>query len=302
MRNLFLALAVGLIVGAAGALACTHFLGEGKELAETKSTLSVAKSETGKLAVDSQESQKKASQLATQVEQLTARNNDLKKQLESLKQGTAAPSEPVPPNPMMQMVKAHMGKQHEQRLQLLRVRLNLTPEQEAAVKAAMDEEAKMGEDAVTRMFKGGKIDPQAMADLQKQKTVDKTLEDVLSPEQKTAYTQMKSDEKTSQAETSATLEMNQMSPLLQLSETQKDQVYNALYQLRTNPGESAKPAPGNTSPTAYLDAQAQAKEAALAKVLTPEQLATYHEQAQSQLDLQKSMMQKFSPAPAAPGK
>ena len=47
-----------------------------------------------------------------------------------------------------------------------------------------------------------------------------------------------------------------------------------------------------------LDARAKAKEDALAKILTPEQLATYHQQAQSQLDVQKAMMQKFMPATA----
>jgi tRNA A37 threonylcarbamoyladenosine modification protein TsaB len=95
--------------------------------------------------------------------------------------------------------------------------------------------------------------------------------------------------------------MNQLAPLLQLTDSQKDQVYNALYQVQTNSQDPnwIKNNPVNRSdPTAFLDAQAKAKEDALSKILTPDQLATYHQQAQSQLDTQKAMVQKLSPATA----
>ena len=56
--------------------------------------------------------------------------------------------------------------------------------------------------------------------------------------------------------------------------------------------------PGSpANPIAFLDAQAKAKEDALAKILTPDQLATYHQQAQAQLDMQKSMMQNYLQRP-----
>ena len=56
-----------------------------------------------------------------------------------------------------------------------------------------------------------------------------------------------------------------------------------------------------SDPTAIFDAQAKAKEDALSKILTPEQLAAYHQQAQSQLDMQKAMMQKFMPQAGTAG-
>jgi hypothetical protein len=114
---------------------------------------------------------------------------------------------------------------------------------------------------------------------------------------------MKTEEKNSTAETSATFEMNQVAPLLQLSDTQKDQVANALYQVQLNSQDPAwikqNVTTSASNPLSILDAQAKAKEDALSKILTPEQLAAYHQQAQSQLDLQKAMMQKFMPATAA---
>jgi hypothetical protein len=115
---------------------------------------------------------------------------------------------------------------------------------------------------------------------------------------------MQSDQKTSSAESMASMQMNQMAPMLQLSETQKDQVESALYQVQMDSEDPAwiQKNVGNpaTDPTAILDAQEKAKEDALATVLTPDQLATYKQQAQAQLNLQRTMMQKFMPAPASP--
>lgn len=154
----------------------------------------------------------------------------------------------------------------------------------------------------SKMFSGGKIDHQAMADLKNLKTIDQTLNDILTPEQKTAYQQMQTDQKNSAAETMASVEMNQVAPLLQLSDSQKDQVYNALAQAQVDsqdPTWVKNNVSNSSDPTALLEAQAKAKEDALSKILTPDQLATYHQQAQSQLDMQKAMMQKFSPPTAA---
>ncbi len=110
---------------------------------------------------------------------------------------------------------------------------------------------------------------------------------------------MKADEKANSEEMVASVEMNQMASSLQLTDSQKDQVGTALYQsqldtqdptwIKNNVGNSA------TNPLAIMEAQAKAKEDALSKILTPDQLAIYHQQAQSQLDLQKSMIQKFMP-------
>jgi hypothetical protein len=84
-----------------------------------------------------------------------------------------------------------------------------------------------------------------------------------------------------------------------LNDTQKDQVYSALAQAQLNtqdPNWIKANVSNPSNPTVLLEAQAQAKEDALAKILTPDQLATYHQQAQAQLDMQKSIMQNFSPS------
>jgi hypothetical protein len=194
----------------------------------------------------------------------------------------SAPAATAPPlNPAMLagMVMGMMrgGMQGQQRMFLLQNRLHLTADQAAKVKAAMDADAKARRDIGRQLFQGGKVDPQAAASAN---TLDQTLATVLSPDQMTAYQQVQTEEKASQADTSATVQVNQMAPLLQLSDSQKDQVVSALYQVQLT---APDPTSLMTNPNAasVIAAQAQATQAALAKVLTPDQMALYQQQAQS---------------------
>ena len=299
MRNILIAL-VCLAVGALGALGYSHYLGEGKQLADLQDQLATANTNLAKASTDMKLAKRESEALSAQVQQLTSTKDDLKKQLDEAKSAAPAAAGPATAaNPfanMGGMMKAVMAQQSESRLQLLIKRLNLTPEQIAQVKAAMDEESKRGEEMALKIQSGQKIDPQAMAaDYKNFKSVDQTLNQILTPDQKVAYQQMQTDQKNSAAETMASIELNQLTPMLQLSESQKDQAYNALAQaqLQSQDPKWIKANATMSDPTSILDAQAKAKEDALSKILTPDQLATYHQQAQSQLDMQKSMMQKF---------
>jgi hypothetical protein len=298
-----------LVVGILGALGYSHFLGEGRQLAQALYELDMAHADLTKAKTDSQQTKSETEAMSAQIEQLTATKEDLKKQVDELKSATP-PSAPAPDAPasnsMAGIVKAQFEQRTATQMQLLKARLHLTPDQEAAVQAAMDAEAKRTEEMTAKIMAGGKVDMQALtAEMKDTKSVEQTLNDILTPDQKTAYQQMKTEQKNSSAETSASFEMNQVAPLLQLNDTQKDQVANALYQVQLNSQDPAwikqNVTVGASNPLAILDAEAKAKEDALAKILTPDQLAAYHQQAQSQLTMQRAMMQKFAPpAPAAP--
>jgi hypothetical protein len=309
MKTALLAM-VCLIVGILGALGYSHYLGEGKRVAELQAALDDSNSKLAKASQDTAQAKSETDAMSAQIQQLTATKQDLTKQVDDLKSvssaATPAPDAFAIPNAgsMAGIVKSQMENQNATRLQLLKARLHLTPDQEAAVKAAMDAEEKRTEEMTSKMFAGGKIDMKALAAESKNvKSVDQTLDEILTPEQKTANQQMKTDEKNGNAETMASMEMNQVAPLLQLTDAQKDQVGNALYQVQLDsqdPEWIKKNTPSSTGgPLQMLDIQAKAKEDALAKILTPDQLATYHQQAQSQLQLQKTMMQKFMPAAAS---
>jgi hypothetical protein len=304
-------LAVGcLLVGALVALGYSHFLGEGKMLAQAQYELDMAHADLATAKQANHEAKSETDAMSAQIQRLAATKDNLTHQIDQLKSAAAPVSTPAVAMPagfnnssMAALVKSQISSRNEAKFRRLIKRLNLTDDQQAALKAAMDAEDKRTEDMTAKMFAGGKVDPAAVAaEMKNVKSVDQTLNDILTPDQKTTYTQMKTEEKANNAEAMASLEMNQMATSLNLSDVQKDQVGSALYQNQLNMQDpawiKANLPSGGSDPLAIIDAQAKAKEDALAKVLTPDQLATYHQQAQAQLAMQKSIMQKFMPATA----
>jgi hypothetical protein len=283
MRNAILGTVAGLVLGTASALAYSHYLGDGKLLANLQAQLDAANASLAKAAQEKQSLAKETSSISDQVDHLLAANADLKHQLDGgQKPGTPSVAAPdVNPATLAGIMMGMMrggGFQSQQRLFLLQSRLHLTADQATAIKAAMDADAKARREVMQQMYRNnGKVDPQVAANAN---TLDQTLATVLAPDQKAAYQQVQADEQASRANTSATVQVNQMAPLLQLSDSQKDQVVSALYQVQI-----AAPDPASlvTNPNAasILATQAQATQAALAKILTPDQMALYQQQVQS---------------------
>ena len=277
MRNAILGTIAGLALGTIGALAYSHYLGDSR-LADLQAQLDAANANLAKAANEKQQLASETSGASDQVDQLVKSNEDLKKQLEDLKNAAPAQAAAPPPiNPLVALAGMMRGGQTQQRLFLLKSRLHLTPEQAATIQAAMDADAKARRDVMRQMFRNnGKVDPQSAATAN---TLDQTLAAVLTPQQQSAYQQVVADEKTSRAETMASVQMNQVAPLLQLSDSQKDQVASALYQVQM---ASPDPTTLMTNPNAasVMATQAQATQDALAKVLTPDQMTLYKQQPQ----------------------
>ena len=282
MRNVLLGTFAGLVIGTIGALAYSQYFGAGKLLADLQARLDAANASLAKTAQDRQFQARETSGVSDQIDHLASSNEDLRHQLDALKKAPA-PAVTVPPiNPatlgalMMGMMRG--GFQGQQRMLLLQSRLHLTPDQQAAIQAAMDADGRARRDVMQQMFRNnGKVDPQVAA---KANTLDQTLATVLTPDQQTAYKQVQADEQVSRADTEATIQVNQVAPLLQLSDSQKDQVFSALYQVQMG---APDPSSLMTNPNAasVVTAQAQAIQEALGKVLTPDQLALYQQQAQA---------------------
>ena len=293
-----------LLAGALGALAYSHYLGEGQQLGDLQGQVAKLQSDLASAKNVSVLSKRENDALADQVQQLIASKSKLEKQASD---ETNAPgiTMPVPPgftsSDMAGIMKQQLAQMNDQKLRMLEMRLHLTPDQVAKIKAAMDAESERAQAMGAKMLSGQKIDMQALVkDAGKIKSADQTIQEVLTPDQKTAYQSMQADEKKSRAETSASLEMNQVAPMLNLNENQKDQVESALYQVQIDSQDPkwlqqhSSSTPGD--PTAYLDAEEKAKEDALTSILTPDQMTAYKQQQQSQLDMQKAMMKKFMPA------
>jgi Spy/CpxP family protein refolding chaperone len=281
MRNAILGTVAGLAIGTVGALAYSHYLGDGALLADLQSQLDAANADLAKAKNDRQQLAKETSGVSDQVDQLEASNEDLKHQLDDVKK--ASPTTNAPPlNPMalfgMMRGMGRGGMQGPQRMLLLQSRLKLTPDQAAKIKAAMDADAQARRTLMQQAFRnGGKIDPQAAAAAN---TLNQTLTTVLTPEQQIAYQQVQADEQASRADMAATMQVDQMSPLLQLSDSQRDQVSQALYQVQAS-APDPESLMANPNAAAVVAAQAQATQDALAKVLTPDQMALYQQMGQS---------------------
>jgi len=280
MRNVILGTVAGLILGTAGALAYSHYFGDGQLLADLQAKLDAANASLAKAAQDKKLLANETSSISDQVDQLQTANEDLKHQLDkpSTPADTAPAVNPMTLADMMRSMFRGGGFQGQQRMFLLQTRLHLTPDQAAKIKAAMDADSQARRTLFQQMRNNnGKIDPTAAASAN---TLDQTLATVLTPEQQTAYQQVQADEQTSRADTMATTQVNQIVPLLQLSDSQKDQVFSALYQVQMT---APDPTSLMTNPNAasVITTQAQATQAALAKVLTPDQMALYQQEAQS---------------------
>jgi hypothetical protein len=304
MRNAIIGTVVGLVLGMAGALAYSQLAADG-QLAALQSQLDAANAKLTKTNQDRQQLASETSSVSDQIDELQASNADLKKQLEVAKAAPAPVAPPPEVNPMTlsEMMRSMMrgggGFQGpQQRLFLLQSRLHLTPDQANAIKAAMQADAQTRREIGRQMFQGrrgqggqggqggpggqagpgggGQVDPALLA---KANTLDPTLATVLQPLQKAAYQQLQTEEQAARADTQATTQMNQMAPLLQLNDSQKDQLVQQLYQVQMQ-----VPDPGSlmTNPNAssIITTQAQATDAALAKVLNPQQMVLYQQAGQ----------------------
>jgi hypothetical protein len=286
MRNILLGIVAGLLLGTMGAVGYGYFLGDGNLPTDLQAKLDAAKASLAKSDQDKKDLASEVASLTEQVNQLQKSNSDLKHQ-DDAEPATSAPTartQPPPPD-MGPLAGAMRGifrgggfQNPQQRMVLFKARLRLSPEQSAKIQAALDADSKARGDLMRQAFQnGGKVDPVAAA---KANTLDKVLADVLNPEQQRQYQQLQTDEKVARADTMVTSQINSFAPLLQLTDAQRQQVYDSLYQT-----QMAAPDPmsliGNPNAVATLTAQAQATNAALQKNLTSDQWALYQQQTQA---------------------
>jgi len=286
MRNILLGTVAGLVLGMIGAVGYSHFLGNDSLLADLQAKLDAANAALAKSDQDKKDLTRENSSLADQIDQLEKSISDLKHQAEATTApAPAAQTARTQPTPDMGALAGVMrglfrgGFQNpQQRMILLKARLHLSAEQMAKIQAALTADSNARRDLMRQAFQnGGKVDPAAAA---KANTLDSVMADLLNPEQQRQYQQLQADEKVARADTSVTTQVNSVSPLLQLNETQRQQMYDALYQV-----QMSAPDPNSliTNPNAVsvLTAQAQANNAALQKVLTADQWSLYQQQNQA---------------------
>jgi hypothetical protein len=285
MKNSILGAVAGLFIGSIGALAYSHYV-DGNVIDDLQSKLDEANSDLSNLKNEHIKMARQTSGESNAAEDLANANADLRKQLEDAK-GAPPAVAPAPEVNMATLAGMMMGMmrggggpfQQQQHFFAMQARLKLTPDQAAKIKAAMDADQKARRGLMRQRFQnGGQVDPAAVAAAN---TLDKTLATVLTYQQQADYQKLQSDEKAARAETSATSQVNGVMPLLQLSDSQKEAAMQALYQVQMD-SPDPQSLMGDPNPMAAITTQAQATQGVLAKVLTPDQMTLYQQEAQAQ--------------------
>ena len=155
----------------------------------------------------------------------------------------------------------------------LKSQLQLTPAQEAVLKTTM-------ESVVQACTSHTPI----------VKTVDQAFKEILNPQQELAWQDIKEESPKVEAELMATNEMVSAAKLLHLNAAQKDKVWTALYQIALDAPTRMKSIRSPFELASAFETEAQAKEIALAKILTPDQYAIYTQDIQNDLHRQEVAM------------
>jgi RNA polymerase sigma factor (sigma-70 family) len=204
-----------------------------------------------------------------------------------LSRGTNAVSEA-----MGNMMQVAAEQQMELKLATMKTRLNLTPDQETAIRDILTRQTSKMSETMQGMFSGKGINTNDLAKAAMETAGQgPTLESLLTPEQSTAYAAMQKEEQSKGVRMMANMELTQMQSFLQLDEAQQDKVFAALVESAQNP-EFDKSI--GTDPAALCRAQIQHKVEAMRSVLTPEQMKSYQKYQDQQLSIVENMFKKIT--------
>lgn len=158
------------------------------------------------------------------------------------------------------MIRKSQKQQMELQLAPLKLRLQLTDMQTAQVRQLMEAQSEL----MARVMEG-KATPDERQRLHSQgDPLRSGLQTILTPQQLAEYDQYKLEQRQSQAQMMANMELNSLQQTLQLSTEQQDKVFQILYQeadqRMTTPGQAT---------------DVDTKKAAMRQILSPEQFDVY---------------------------
>ena len=192
--------------------------------------------------------------------------------------------------PMGDLMRSALAQQSKGQLSRMQAKLDLTPGQAEAIQRILDRQTQVISKSMQKAF-AGKLGQEDMAELRRDSFDPETeIKALLSPEQLALYQEYKQDEAVGQARLAANAEMLQMQGSLGLSPEQQDQVFSVLYdatlrQMQDGPG-GAK----NGDPAEVLQSMLEQKVMALEGVLTAEQLQSYRQAQETQIQFLKTFL------------
>ena len=185
------------------------------------------------------------------------------------------------------IMKAAMEQQVEGKISGMKLRLNLTPEQEAAVREILGKEMRRTTEITQKMLKGEWNEDQMKEMAKDVSPVSQRdqIKALLTPEQQEAYEVFEKEENQRMARLMANSEMMQVQGLLHLDEQQQDKVFTIL-------AEQAQAQFAGVGNPLDFSKVAEKKTESLRSVLTPEQFEEYKKFQEQQQKLIQSLMPK----------
>ena len=271
---------------------------------ETDSSLAIAKEQLARLEADNL-------QLATRVQDLLKKDDAAT---------TAAAKKSDPGNPfaalfgqddghtngmakaMKGMMESALKQQLEGKLAQIHAKVGTTPDQEQAIREILEKQANVSREISQKMM-SGKMTKEEMAEaVRQQGDPEAQIKALLSPEQQTAYSELKVEERRTNARLVANSGLLQMQQVVGgIDQAQQDKIFEVLYSQteRTLTGP-APAADGTTADGAAkpvdMRSLSEQKLAALKGVLTEEQFGRYKEMQEQQIKMFEAFMPKDSKA------
>jgi len=197
-------------------------------------------------------------------------------------------SPPVVLNAVMRTaMESAMEQQTLGKLPRLKERLDLSPEQESAVKEILTRQFDQGLEIAQKMM-AGELTRDDMQEIQGSAgDPEGEIEALLSADQLAAYQEHKHEEASSNARLVANGELLQMQTALGLTFEQQDQVFDAIYQhtLAQLSDQTENTADQTGNPELEVQKFVDQKVQVLESILTPEQLEQYRKIQENQLKL-----------------
>jgi RNA polymerase sigma factor (sigma-70 family) len=175
------------------------------------------------------------------------------------------------------------------RIERMKAKLNLTSDQEAAIRDIMMAQAKLASEAMQMVF-SGKVDKDKMDKLEEATgNPEQKIKALLTPGQQAAYQDYQNEEILTRARTEVSSEFTQLQAVLGLSREQEGPVYDAIYQqtmAMIDPVTANKLS--SDAEQSRLQSSMDQRLAALEQVLSAEQLAKYRQQQEMQNRLREA--------------
>lgn len=232
MKASIIALLAGVALGAGAVLGYIAIKGPDPRLAANQQEIDALKKKADQLRADLKDAQARISSLEQMNRELTDRLQVADKQLADKGSSTnAAPVAAAPPQPNFFRGGGRMGTQ--MRLEALKIRLHLRPDQIAQLDAIV---AKLTQN-------GTQFNGNTMAQIEKE------LQAILDPGQQQQLAKMDQQQADMGKEMRANFMLSQMSTVLDLNEQQKDKLYQQIYTMQDQPQQAAPGAQPQPSAT-----------------------------------------------------